>query len=112
MSRRVIALVGALALTAVVAVAWLIVPWGADSGRRTDRIIEVYGHQMGLSPDEAEQVRDQALDAAEVICSTEPDELDELVGGHPNSIRAAIDMAEVACPRSAADFKVAHPEGQ
>ena len=72
--------------------------------------MEVYGHQMGLSPDDAEQVRDQALAAADVLCSTEPKQLDELVGGHENSIAAAIDMAEAACPEVAADFKAAYPD--
>lgn len=110
MRRQAIAAVGALVLIAVIVTTWLVIPWGADDGSRTDRVVEVYGHQMGLSPDDAEQVRDRALAAAEVICSTEPEQLDELVGGHENSISAAMDMAEAACPDVAADFKEAYPD--
>ena len=72
---------GAAVLLLLVAVALMVVIWPGDSAGRTDRILDVYAVQLGLSKDEARQQEADALRLADYYCSIEPETFLEAMRG-------------------------------
>jgi hypothetical protein len=106
-SRVVVgAVVGVAAVLGVVVVAW------PDDSDRTERVLEVYARQLGLSDSEAHAQREDALEIAEVYCSIEPEELEDFMAGATTPVEDAIAYAEAACPEMAREFKQATERGE
>jgi hypothetical protein len=100
---RVAAVAGVVVLSVV---ALLVVIWPSNPDR-TEKILEVYAEQLGLTEEEARQERERAVDLANVYCSIEPANLVDFMKRSTSPVEDAVKYARAACPSTAREFEAA-----
>src|SRR5688572_24276364 len=103
MRLRVAAVASAIVLAVV---ALLIVVWPSNPDR-TEKILDVYAEQLGLTKEEARQERERAVDLANFYCSIEPANLVDFMKQSTTPVEDAVKYARAACPSSAREFEAA-----